>query len=134
MERLMSIVEVRSLSAPERRRKRGIITMGSLGAFGLLIFGILPKSGQPVTYSFVLGNEWIFVKEWIVNSKTGALAFAVVSLLAVAIAVLQFRARKTIRMASGLFGATILMSFWQLRESSFPLPAYFRERYSYQCR
>jgi simple sugar transport system permease protein len=111
MERLMSTVEVRSLSAPERRRKRGIITMGSLGAFGLLIFGILPKSGQPVTYSFVLGNEWIFVKEWIVNSKTGALAFAVVSLLAVAIAVLQFRARKTIRIASGLFGATFLMSF-----------------------
>jgi simple sugar transport system permease protein len=85
--------------------------MGSLGAFGLLIFGILPKSGQPVTYSFVLGKEWIFVKEWIVNSKTGSLSFSLVSLLAIAIATLQFRARKTIRIASGLFGAAFLMSF-----------------------
>ena len=71
----MSAPEVISLSAPERRRKRGIITMGILGAFAFAIFGLLPKSGEPVTYSFVLGNEWIFVKEWIVNSKTGALGF-----------------------------------------------------------
>jgi simple sugar transport system permease protein len=111
MEWLMSAIEVRSLSAPERRRKRGVITMGALGAFALLVFGILPKGGAPVTYSFVLGNEWIFVKEWIINSKTGAISFASISLVAVLIAALQFRARKTIRAASGLFGATFLMSF-----------------------
>jgi simple sugar transport system permease protein len=85
--------------------------MGALGAFALLVFGILPKGGAPVTYSFVLGNEWIFVKEWIINSKTGAISFASISLVAVLIAALQFRARKTIRAASGLFGATFLMSF-----------------------
>jgi simple sugar transport system permease protein len=111
MERLMSTVEVISLSAPERRRKRGIITMGILGAFALAVFGLLPKSGEPVTYSFVLGNEWIFVKEWIVNSKTGSLCFALVSLLSVLLAALQFKARKTSRFATGLFGATFLMSF-----------------------
>jgi simple sugar transport system permease protein len=111
MEWLMSAIEVRSLSAPERRRKRAVITMGALGAFALLVFGILPKGGAPVTYSFVLGNEWIFVKEWIINSKTGAISFASISLVAVLIAALQFRARKTIRAASGLFGATFLMSF-----------------------
>jgi len=107
----MSTVEVISLSAPERRRKRGIITMGILGAFALAVFGLLPKSGEPVTYSFVLGNEWIFVKEWIVNSKTGSLCFALVSLLSVLLAALQFKARKTSRFATGLFGATFLMSF-----------------------
>jgi simple sugar transport system permease protein len=111
MERLMSTLEVISLSAPERRRKRGIITMGILGAFALAVFGLLPKSGEPVTYSFVLGNEWIFVKEWIVNSKTGSLCFSIVSLLAVLLASLQFKARKTSRFATGLFGATFLMSF-----------------------
>ena len=82
----MSTVEVRALSAPERRRKRGIITMASLGAFALAIFGLLPKTGLPVTYSFVLGNEWVLAKEIIVNSKTGGLLFAVISLLAVGIA------------------------------------------------
>ncbi len=107
----MSTLEVISLSAPERRRKRGIITMGILGAFALAVFGLLPKSGEPVTYSFVLGNEWIFVKEWIVNSKTGSLCFSIVSLLAVLLASLQFKARKTNRFATGLFGATFLMSF-----------------------
>ena len=107
----MSTLEVISLSAPERRRKRGIITMGILGAFALAVFGLLPKSGEPVTYSFVLGNEWIFVKEWIVNSKTGSLCFSIVSLLAVLLASLQFKARKASRFATGLFGATFLMSF-----------------------
>jgi general nucleoside transport system permease protein len=111
VERLMSTTEVRSLSAPERRRKRGIYIMGALGIFGLVIFGIVPKIGQPVTYSFVLGNEWILVKEWIINSKTGSLSFSTLSILAVAIAAIQFRARKTIRIASGLFGASFLMSF-----------------------
>jgi simple sugar transport system permease protein len=111
MEWLMSAIEVRSLSAPERRRKRGVIAMGVLGAFALLVFGIFPKGGEPVTYSFPLGNEWILIKEWIINSKTGAISFASVSLIAVLIAALQFRARKTIRVASAIFGAAFLMSF-----------------------
>ena len=111
MEWLMSNTEVRALSAPERRRKRGIITMAVLALFGFTVFGLLPKEGLPVTYSFVLGNEWIFVKEWIVNSKTGAIGFSIASILAVLLATLQFRVRKTSRFASGLFAATFLMSF-----------------------
>lgn len=107
----MSNTEVRALSAPERRRKRGIITMALLALFGFTVFGLLPKEGLPVTYSFVLGNEWIFVKEWIVNSKTGAIGFSIASILAVLLATLQFRARKTSRFASGFFAATFLMSF-----------------------
>ena len=107
----MSTIEVRALSAPERRRKRGIITMGSLGALALVIFGLLPKSGSPVTFSFVLGNEWVLTRERIVDSKTGALVFAAIAIAAVILATLQFRQRKTIRVASGLFGASFLMSF-----------------------
>jgi simple sugar transport system permease protein len=111
MERLMSTQEVRTLSAPERRRRRGIITMGALGVFALVVFAILPKEGQPVTYSFVLGDEWILIKEWIVNSKSAALGFAIASLFSVALAALQFRAGKTVRLASAIFAVTFLMSF-----------------------
>ncbi len=107
----MSATEVRSLSAPERRRKRGVITMAVLSVFALITFGILPKSGQPVTYSFVLGNEWVLAKEWIVNSKSSAIVFALISLASVALAAFQFKARKTIRAASAVFGASLLMSF-----------------------
>ena len=51
------------------------------------------------------------MKEWIVNSKTGALGFSLASMLAVALASVQFKARKTSRFASGFFGATFLLSF-----------------------
>ena len=107
----MSALESRTLSAPERRRKRGITTMAVLSLFGFVLFGLLPDKGQPVTYSFVLGNEWILVKEWIVNSKSGALGFSIASILAVVLAAIQFRARKRSRLASALFAATFLMSF-----------------------
>lgn len=111
MERLMSKLEVNSLSAPERRRRRGVITMAVLAVFALLFFGILSKNTDPVTYGFVLGNEWIFIKEWVVNSKIGSTAFALISILAVILAAIQSRARKTIRIASTLFAASFLMSF-----------------------
>ena len=111
MERLMTMLETRTLSAPERRRRRGIITMGVLGLFALGFFALLPKEGQPVTYSFVLGNEWILIKEWIVNSKSGALGFSIASLMAVLLAAIQFMRGKTVRLASGLFAASFLMSF-----------------------
>ena len=111
MERLMSTQEVRALSAPERRRRRGIATMGALGLFSLVVFAIIPKESQPVTYSFVLGDEWILIKEWVVNSKSAALGFSIASLLAVVLAALQFRAGKTVRLASAIFAISFLMSF-----------------------
>jgi ABC-type uncharacterized transport system permease subunit len=111
MEWLMSSTEVRALSAPERRRKRGIITMAVLGALSFIGFGIIPQNGQPVTFSFVLGNEWVLAKELIVDSKSSSIIFALIALAAVALATIQFRARKTIRIASAIFGASLLMSF-----------------------
>ena len=111
MEWLMRLLETRTLSAPERRRRRGIATMALLGLFALYVFAILPKEGQPVTYGFVFGNEWVLFKEWIVDSKHGSLIFALISLASVALAAVQFSFKKTIRFASALFGATFLMSF-----------------------
>jgi len=111
MERLMSTIPVKLLSAPERRRRRGIITMGVLGLFGLITFGILPKTDQTVTFGFVLGNEWILAREWVVSAKMGAIVFGIISLLAVALAWVQFRAGKTVRLASAIFSAGFLMSF-----------------------
>ncbi len=107
----MSSTEVRALSAPERRRKRGIITMAVLGTLSFIGFGIIPQNGQPVTFSFVLGNEWVLARELIVDSKSSSIIFALIALASVALATIQFRARKTIRTASAIFGASLLMSF-----------------------
>jgi simple sugar transport system permease protein len=111
MERVMSTTPVKLLSAPERRRRRGIITMGVLGVFALGTFGTLAQSDQSVTFGFVLGKEWILAREWVLHAKTGAIAFALVSLLAVALATVQFRAGKTVRIASAIFATGFLMSF-----------------------
>ena len=111
MERLMSKAPVKLLSAPERRRRRGIITMGVLGAFALGTFGALSQSDQNVTFGFILGNEWVLAREWVLNAKTGAIAFAFFSLLAVVLATVQYRAGKTVRIASALFATGFLMSF-----------------------
>ncbi len=111
MERVMSTTPVKLLSAPERRRRRGIITMGVLGVFALGTFGTLAQSDQSVTFGFVLGKEWILAREWVLHAKTGAIALALVSLLAVALATVQFRAGKTVRIASAIFATGFLMSF-----------------------
>ena len=107
----MATFNFRTLSAPEQRRLRGIISMAVLAIFGLTVFALLPEVGKPVTYSFVLGDEWVLMKEWIVDSKSAALGFAVSAIVAVLIAAVQFKMRKTVRLASALFAISFLMSF-----------------------
>lgn len=107
----MAQVEVLSLSAPERRRRRGIITMFMLSMGAFLAFVIIPKQNEKVTFGFVMDTEWVAIREWAVHSRTGSFGFALVALAAVMAAYLQFRSRKTIRLASAIFGFGFLMSF-----------------------
>lgn len=103
--------EIRTMSAPERRRLRGLVTMASFALFALVVFALLPKESQPVEYGFVLGNEWVLAKNWIIASKSGSLIFAIASLLAVAVAAILFKLGKSSRIVTLIFGASFLMSF-----------------------
>lgn len=107
----MAQIEILGLSAPERRRKRGIIAMSVLAVMGLFVFAILPKKNEITTFGFVMGKEWIFLHEWAVHSKAGSLSFSIISILAVIVAALLFRVRKTIRLASATFSVSLFMSF-----------------------
>lgn len=107
----MAQVEVLSLSALERRRRRGVITMFALAIGAFLSFVIIPKQNDKVTFGFVMDREWVLFHEWVVSSKTGSLGFAILGLAATILAYLQLRARKTIRFASAIFGFSFLMSF-----------------------
>lgn len=107
----MAQVEVLSLSAPERRRRRGVILMIVLGIFALLSFVIIPKQNDKATFGFVLDREWVLVHEWSINSRSGSLIFSILALMAAGLAYLQYKKHKTVRLASGIFGFSFLMSF-----------------------
>ena len=102
---------IKNLSAPERRRLRGLITMTALAIFSLLFFAILPTKNEIVHFGFVMGKEWTFIKEWKVLSKSGSLLFSVIAFMGVALGWVHFLRRKTIRTASAIFGSALLMSF-----------------------
>ncbi|MEI8066213.1 MAG: ABC transporter permease [Actinomycetes bacterium] len=100
-----------NLSAAERRRFRGIIVMFVLSLGSLLQFAFLAKSTAPVTFGFVLDQEWIAVHQWVVNAKHGSLIFSLIALVGSGLGYWNFRRRKTIRLASAITGAGLLMSF-----------------------
>ena len=102
---------MKSLSAAERRRRRSLYVMATLAVLSTLVFGILQKSGQNVTYGFTLDKEWVLIQQWVISSKTASLLFGGISLLASIAAFFQFRAGKTIGLASGIGSAGIMMSF-----------------------
>jgi simple sugar transport system permease protein len=107
----MSSFNPKNMSAPERRKFRGLITMLVLSIFALITFAYLPQDGAQVTYGFVLGGEWVLLKEWIINSKTASTLFAILSLLATFLAIFLFKIKRSSRIVSFIFGATFMMSF-----------------------
>ncbi len=96
----MAAFNLRTMSVPERRKFRGIVTMGVLGIFALFVFALLPNESKPVTYGFVLGGEWVLLKEWIVDSKSGALLFALLSIATTVVALLLFISKRSSRILS----------------------------------
>ena len=107
----MSSFNPKNMSAPERRKFRGLITMLVLSLFALIAFAYMPKEGAPVTYGFVLGGEWVLLKEWIINSKTASTLFAILALVTTFLAIFLFKIKRSSRIVSFIFGASFLMSF-----------------------
>lgn len=99
------------MSAPERRRFRGLITMAILSLFALAVFAVLPAQGSLVTYGFVLGGEWILIKEWVIDSKLASTIFAIFSIVTVIASGILFAMRRSSRILSFIFGVAFLMSF-----------------------
>jgi simple sugar transport system permease protein len=124
MERLMAIFSMKTLTAPEKRRLRGIGVMGALSILALYIFALGSDKKLPVTYSFVLDEkkEWVLYKELVVDSKTAALLFAAISIGAVLLSLLQFMRKKTVRLLSAVFSFAFMMSFLSWAASGTLLP------------
>ena len=106
MERIMKI-----RSNVEKRRLQGIAIITALSSLSFLYFGILKPGQEATTFGFVLNNEWIIIKDWVISSQTGARIFSIISLLASAIAVVALKKGRSISVPVAVASFGILMSF-----------------------
>ena len=100
-----------NLTAQQRRQIRGLVTMGLFIVFALYVFYFNSEKNEPITFGFVIGNEWTILKEWVVASKTGAGIFLLVSIAGLLIGYLEFKAKRTLILSSFIFGFGFIMSF-----------------------
>jgi general nucleoside transport system permease protein len=106
MERIMKI-----RSNVEKRRLQGIAIITVLSSLSFLYFGILKPGQEATTFGFVLNDEWVIIKEWVISSQTGARIFSIISLLASAIAVVALKKGRSISVPAAVASFGILMSF-----------------------
>ncbi|MGI9131145.1 MAG: ABC transporter permease [Candidatus Nanopelagicaceae bacterium] len=95
----------------EKRRFAGVSVISSLSALSLLFFGFITPGKDKTTFGFVLNNEWVLIKEWVISSATGARIFSLIAVLASLAAVLAFRKGSKIVLPSGIATFALLMSF-----------------------
>ena len=107
----------------EKRRFRGIAVITSLSALSFIYFGFASPGKGNTTYGFVLNNEWVLIKEWIIASATGAKIFSGISLIASVSAILAYRKKLQIVVPVGIATFGILMSFitWAASGKFIPL-------------
>ena len=110
-------------SSVEKRRFRGVIVIASLSVLSFMYFGFIRPGKGDTTYGFVLNNEWVLIKEWIIASATGAKIFSGISLIASVSAILAFRKGREIIIPVGFASFGILMSFitWAASGKFIPL-------------
>jgi simple sugar transport system permease protein len=95
----------------EKRRLQGVAIITALSSLSFLYFGILKPGKEATTFGFVLNDEWVIIKDWVIPSQTGARIFSIISLLASAIAVVALKKGRSISVPAAVASFGILMSF-----------------------
>jgi len=95
----------------QKRRLQGVTIVTLLSALSFLYFGILRSRKDPTTFGFVLNNEWVIIKEWVIGAQSGARIFSAISLIACAIAILAYKKGASIVTPVAIASFGILMSF-----------------------
>lgn len=93
------------VSRETKRKLNGIYAMAIASVFSILVFAYLPKVSGDITYSFVLDDEWVLLKQWVIDSRVGAYGFSVLSVAFTALAYYLFRQGK--RHGIAIFGFSI---------------------------
>lgn len=85
--------------------------MGFFVLFAAYAFFFNSDKTESITFGFIVGNEWAFLKEWVVASKTGAGIFILLSIFGLFIGYLEFKSKRTLTFSSFIFGSGFIMSF-----------------------
>jgi len=72
---------VSQLTPVQRRRRRGAFTLLTLSIGSLIGFGFLQKNTAPVTYKFVMEDEWVAINEWTLDSRTASYGFSIAAIV-----------------------------------------------------
>jgi simple sugar transport system permease protein len=89
----------------------GVSVTTSLSVLSLLFFGFLNPGKDKTTFGFVLNNEWVLIKEWVVSSQTGSRIFSLIAIVASVVAALAFRKGAKIVLPTGIATFGIFMAF-----------------------
>ena len=60
------------LNLVQKRKQKSIFTMWALFAIFTLIFYITSSKTEPITFGFILGDEFKLINEWSVSSRVGS--------------------------------------------------------------
>ena len=60
------------LNLVQKRKQKSIFTMLALFAIFTLIFYITSSKTEPITFGFILGDEFKLINEWSVSSRSGS--------------------------------------------------------------
>ena len=99
------------LSPVQKRKRLGILILTALSSTALVLLGLLQQQSAPVTFEFVLGTEWIFINQLVLDSKTGSSIFSIFSILVSIWAYLRFKKEKRIELQTFLGSFALLMAF-----------------------
>ena len=102
---------VKNLSNQKRRQRRGIISMSVMVLLFFIVFYLNSNKTEEITFGFILGEEWKFINEWKIESKTGALLFIGLAIVGVLVSYRQFQRDKKLTLGVYLFGLGSVMSF-----------------------
>jgi len=95
----------------QSRRLRGVAVISALSFASMIFFGFTNPGKGETTFGFVLNNEWVLLKEWVISAATGAKIFSLLALLASVSSLLAYRKKRKVIFPISLATFGIFMSF-----------------------
>jgi len=79
------------LNLVQKRKQKSIFTMLALFAIFTLVFYITSSKTEPITFGFILGDEFKLISEWSVSSRVGSGIFMLLALFGIGLSYLGFK-------------------------------------------